>query len=201
MLFSCSNELRHIFEESPREYLITRGKAVARITRVASHRFTDYRTQYLEGDVRAFLGGNTLIPQVTAALEMCSREEEMPVERRKEHATWLLAMTFTCGRFQGEDEATFNIDTIENRPDLATIIAARGPSFVRSLGKCRGRKIAMLDTHTWHLSLVPDFARAGDLVCVMNGSTTPLVLRKAGQDFELIGECYVQGVMYGEAVS
>ena len=51
------------------------------------------------------------------------------------------------------------------------------------------------------LGLVPDFARSGDIICVLFGSTIPVILPKAGDDFEFIGECYVHGIMYGEAVS
>jgi hypothetical protein len=174
---------------------------VARITTVATHRCTDYQTQYQEQDIRAFLGVATLILQMIAALERQSRSEEMQAERRKENQYWLLAMTFTCGRFEGEGEADFNTDDSKNRPDLATIVAARGSSFVRSLVNCPGRMIAMLDAHDYQLGLVPDFARTGDIIYVLNGSATPLVLRRAGQDFDLIGECYVHGIIYEEAVS
>jgi len=59
------------------------------------------------------------------------------------------------------------------------------------------RKIAIMNSEIPPLGLVSDFARAGDCVCIPNGSTTPLVLRQYGDYFKVIGECYVIGIMYG----
>ena len=40
----------------------------------------------------------------------------------------------------------------------------------------------MLDKYP--LGLVPDFTKPSDLVCVLHGSSTPMVLRKVEKDFE-----------------
>jgi hypothetical protein len=104
-------------------------------------------------------------------------------------------MTFTAGVVGQSTHAH------ENQLDVVTIITdPRNSYYVRDLRKCFGRKIAILDTYAYPLGLVPDFTRAGDSVCILNGSTTPLVLRKSGQSFEVIGECYVNGIMYRDAV-
>ena len=50
------------------------------------------------------------------------------------------------------------------------------------------------------MGIVPLAAEAGDLICVFFGSDTPFVLRKAGDRFKLVGECYVFGIMNGEAM-
>jgi hypothetical protein len=47
-----------------------------------------------------------------------------------------------------------------------------------------------------------DGTRVGDIVCVLYGSDVPFVLRQVGNkgEYKLIGECYVAGIMHGEAL-
>lgn len=47
-----------------------------------------------------------------------------------------------------------------------------------------------------------DGIRVGDIVCVLFGSDVPFVLRPVGYkgDHKLIGQCYVEGIMHGEAL-
>ena len=194
--FSCSKKTTHTFEESLPQYLVTRGKVVAKITRIAAHRFTDYQWEYSEGNFRSWLGDNGLIPLIAAELRKRSDHQHNPLET-KGYIKWLIAMTVTCGRFQAEGSSDFKAGNTEDYSDLSTIIQSYGSSYLRSLAKCRGRKLAVLDNYP--LGLVPDFAKPGDLVCVLDGSSTPMVLRKIERDFESIGECYVHGIMYGEA--
>lgn len=57
-------------------------------------------------------------------------------------------------------------------------------------------------------SLVPDETRIGDVVCVLLGAATPFVLRPrakhfvvcgpTGQQYQIVGDCWVPGVMHGE---
>lgn len=55
------------------------------------------------------------------------------------------------------------------------------------------------------LGLVPEKAIKGDLICILFGCSVPVVLRRhsspqtLGDYFEFIGECYVHGLMEGEA--
>ena len=50
-----------------------------------------------------------------------------------------------------------------------------------------------------YIGWVPQTADVGDMLCVILGAEVPFVLRKrpSGQ-YQLIGECYVHGFMYGE---
>ena len=49
-------------------------------------------------------------------------------------------------------------------------------------------------------------AKPGDLICVFVGAQTPFLVRHVGgngmgdQRYELVGECYVHGIMDGEVV-
>ncbi|KAK1749392.1 HET-domain-containing protein [Echria macrotheca] len=60
-----------------------------------------------------------------------------------------------------------------------------------------------LRTREGRMGLGPGGVAAGDVICVVFGCSTPLVLRpdpmKEGF-YQLVGACYVQGVMYGEGV-
>ena len=56
------------------------------------------------------------------------------------------------------------------------------------------------------LGLVPARAKKKDLICILDGLSVPVVLRKVDRDklkgefsYKLIGECYVHGMMDGEA--
>ncbi|KAF4343779.1 ankyrin and het [Fusarium beomiforme] len=53
------------------------------------------------------------------------------------------------------------------------------------------------------LGLAPEESRKGDLICIVRGCSVPIVLRSLGnttEDHELIGECYVDGMMDGQAM-
>ncbi|KAF5719537.1 heterokaryon incompatibility 6 OR allele [Fusarium mundagurra] len=65
---------------------------------------------------------------------------------------------------------------------------------------CRGRQIFTATNSL--LGLGPNLLKKGDLVCVVAGGPVPYILRPLGDDtFYFVGECYVAGYMFGEAVS
>ena len=62
-------------------------------------------------------------------------------------------------------------------------------------------------THGGKAGLTSPGTKAGDLVCILLGAMTPFVLRKdsasegEGNTYQLVGECYVHGIMEGEGFS
>jgi hypothetical protein len=60
-----------------------------------------------------------------------------------------------------------------------------------------------------YVGLVPPFAQTGNLICVMLGAQAPLVIRRVepmakereGTRYHLVGEAYLHGLMYGEALA
>jgi hypothetical protein len=48
--------------------------------------------------------------------------------------------------------------------------------------------------------LVPEDAGNGDCLCILFGCDVPVVLRKTGDSYAFVGECYIQGLMNGEAM-
>ena len=65
---------------------------------------------------------------------------------------------------------------------------------------CKNR--ALFITKLGYIGLGPWNAEVGDSVCVLYGGATPFLLRKAvdSDTFTLVGECYVYGIMNGEAL-
>ncbi|CAI6085741.1 unnamed protein product [Clonostachys chloroleuca] len=48
---------------------------------------------------------------------------------------------------------------------------------------------------------IPHTSRAGDVVCVFVGAETPFIIRPTGREtYTMIGECYIDGIMDGEAM-
>ncbi|KAH7370371.1 heterokaryon incompatibility protein-domain-containing protein [Rhexocercosporidium sp. MPI-PUGE-AT-0058] len=51
-----------------------------------------------------------------------------------------------------------------------------------------------------YIGLGPVPAKKGDLICVLYGCSVPVLLRKVDEHYILVGECYVHGLMDGEAL-
>ncbi|PQE04207.1 heterokaryon incompatibility protein [Rutstroemia sp. NJR-2017a BVV2] len=56
----------------------------------------------------------------------------------------------------------------------------------------------LIITQGGYLGLAPASSMAGDIIAVLPGCPTPLVLRREGERFRVIGEAYVHGIMSGE---
>jgi hypothetical protein len=61
-----------------------------------------------------------------------------------------------------------------------------------------GRCFVKLDTG--HVGIVPKDTRLGDLAVIIRGARTPFILRpsETGRSFQLVGDCYIRGLMKGE---
>ena len=55
-------------------------------------------------------------------------------------------------------------------------------------------------TRTGYIGLVPPCAQVGDLVVVIFGATVPYVVRRVQSGYLLVGDAFVHGLMYGEAL-
>lgn len=63
---------------------------------------------------------------------------------------------------------------------------------------CQERQVFM--TSSGHPGVGPGATIAGDCLCVLYGANVPFILRRQGQRYALVGECYVYDLMHGEAV-
>lgn len=55
-------------------------------------------------------------------------------------------------------------------------------------------------TQKGYLALAPIHTRVDDYVAIFHGGRMPLVVREAGQDFKVIRESYMHGLLNGEAL-
>ncbi|KAF2629366.1 hypothetical protein BU25DRAFT_409267 [Macroventuria anomochaeta] len=62
------------------------------------------------------------------------------------------------------------------------------------------QKRRLITTRTGFLGLAPDEVKIGDTVAILLGCNHPVVLRPHEDGFKYVGECYIHGLMDGEAV-
>lgn len=58
----------------------------------------------------------------------------------------------------------------------------------------------LMNTFQGLMGTAPLTARPGDFICVFPENNAPVLLRRKGCDYQLIGECFVEGLMKGEAI-
>lgn len=63
---------------------------------------------------------------------------------------------------------------------------------------CWGR--SFFRTKGGYMGLGPQILQPGDFVCVLAGGEVPFILRPDHDYYKLVGECYLHGIMNGEAV-
>lgn len=80
--------------------------------------------------------------------------------------------------------------------DEATRLAAY--FYEKSRAACDNRRFTV--TRNGRTTLVPQIAKAGDVVVVLHGGQSPFVLRPWFSNYKILGDCYVHGIMYGEAM-
>jgi hypothetical protein len=54
-------------------------------------------------------------------------------------------------------------------------------------------------TQRGHIGLAPVGVHVGNIICILAGCRVPLVLRRGLSGYKLVGECYILGIMAGEA--
>lgn len=60
----------------------------------------------------------------------------------------------------------------------------------------------LVKTKRGYLGLAPDTAEKSDMVCILYGCSVPVVIREADNgNHELVGECYIDGMMDGAALA
>jgi len=64
---------------------------------------------------------------------------------------------------------------------------------------CAGR--CLITTEKGYIGLAPKNSKVGDIVCILLGCRSPLVLRPLSEaQYQIVGECCICGLMDGEAL-
>ncbi|KAH8746879.1 heterokaryon incompatibility protein-domain-containing protein [Hyaloscypha finlandica] len=87
--------------------------------------------------------------------------------------------------------------------DIREVTSYSGTKYTQFVEVARivcGRRTLFLTSHG-HIGLGPETMSKGDVVCVLGGATMIHILRKTGDDFVLVGDCFIDGLMNGEAVT
>ena len=71
------------------------------------------------------------------------------------------------------------------------------PLILHSISRLR----RLIKTSKGYLGIASMYAEVGDAVCVLFGGKVPMILRRLGRGWGCISECYVHGIMDGEAVA
>ena len=77
-------------------------------------------------------------------------------------------------------------------------LVQRGVPFVMAVlsGELVHRKFCV--TQRGHMGQVPVEAHPGDCIALLYGSHTPFVLRRRGNAWQVVADCYIHGIMNGE---
>ncbi|CAG9990592.1 unnamed protein product [Clonostachys byssicola] len=95
--------------------------------------------------------------------------------------------------FDDVEKGNFELDT--KSPKISTYLSNLG-EIVRSFAMP-----LFCVTRNGRFGRIPHTSRAGDLVCILAGAETPFIIRPTGREtYTMIGECYIDGIMDGEAI-
>jgi Heterokaryon incompatibility protein (HET) len=93
--------------------------------------------------------------------------------------------------WQGELRRKYDLRALGRKGDVDRFLQAASTT-------CIGRRLFV--TTGGYLGLGPEAITEGDRVCILFGGSVPFVLRSEDNRDKLVGECYVEKLMRGEAV-
>jgi hypothetical protein len=147
----------------------------------------DFEAKYLNGESAFFAYVQTLSDGsvTTSSWDTRNYHDISKTEWLAQGAAYL---TMVLG--QSDDVSPAIYKAAENGDHLKWSRAANGASKQRKFAR----------TKKGYYVLGPKVLEAGDIVCVLLGGKMPFCLRPLGSKYLLIGECYVHGLMDGEAM-
>lgn len=93
------------------------------------------------------------------------------------------------------------VDSVAVSENLRKLAAVQGPGKWSRAANGASSNRAFALTSKGYYVLGPKVMQVGDIVCVLFGGKMPFCLRPWGRRYLLVGECYVHGLMKGEAMS
>jgi hypothetical protein len=95
---------------------------------------------------------------------------------------------------------TFRAAAEHSRDKVIALLEDRASArYVRGLRWAAVHR-RLFATGDGRFGLGPRAAREGDRLVILSASRMPIILRKSGSEWRVVGPCYVHGIMRGEAV-
>ena len=136
----------------------------------------------------------------TPALSNITVGETSPLKELTRSVIFTICTTILDGnasfRICGRELRDYLIDEIPSEEDC--VLLRDGLMQVDRIGNRR----QMFTTHGGYLGVAMESTKKTDGLYILQGCTMPVILRDLGdgQHFEYVGECYVHGLMHGEAM-
>jgi hypothetical protein len=91
-------------------------------------------------------------------------------------------------------------DRILDISNIKVLAEGGAPEIFEEAAKNVSHNTSLFLTTSGHIGLGPSEMVPGDVVCVLGGADMPMVLRKNDDCYNLVGECYIDDIMEGQAV-
>jgi len=103
---------------------------------------------------------------------------------------------------EGITNAVAEIELLKERRNISGPVSTNLTKWLENLAQqsicCINRRFVSLDKN--HIGLCPLETQEGDAISILHGSQLPIVLRSCGLSWKVVGPCYIDPIMYGEAV-
>lgn len=104
------------------------------------------------------------------------------------------------------EEATSDKDRADIEKEYGSVLISRNSGdasdadvYRQCLDAAHNRRI-FFTKQLAYLGLGPSVMQENDVLCVLFGGATPMILRPEGDYYRFVGECYVYDLMNGEAI-
>lgn len=189
-------------------HLVVQGKIIDHVKAIFGHSFEDFNFM---DDIRNFLN----IEGHVAEIEKCQGPHSVPVTRERLLKAMLVDGGSPAGRkCRGEMLTPYFVadllDAYDKWPQLRAEDKTAENYYKLQEDLCELQQHSLhtqckriVYTENGKIGLAPQMACLNDVICILHGSKTPIVLRRSltGPDWLVIGQCYLEDVMHGEAVT
>lgn len=97
--------------------------------------------------------------------------------------------------FEREEES----QALNSLPPNASIEARSAAKFEFPFGYASNNR-RVFSTSGGRLGVSPSMLKKSDIVAILHGGNTPFILRRVESGYRVLGQCYVYGIMRGEAM-
>ncbi|KAF2402226.1 HET-domain-containing protein [Trichodelitschia bisporula] len=126
---------------------------------------------------------------LTAGQRLGEPDYDTPDARSQWYAAFRSRWVQPFEKFKFEDMSSGTSD------DNAAVAAGFDQALWNS---CLGRRLFV--TKKGYMGIAPSSTTRGDQVALFAGGVTPYIIRKVKTRFRFVGDCYVHGIMHGEAL-